>query len=253
MANQEAKRDANNTPTMLAMTAGGETVRVVVNNDGTIGSGGGGGGLTNAELRASAVPVDTELPAAAALAANTANPTVPAVGSFGMVQRTASGTWYPVAADFDSADGMGSTSVVTRVLAEGMCFNNTGWDRRRGNYEATILASASRASGATNSTDQTNHNNCGLHLIVNVTDVGGAGTLTVKLQGKDPISANYYDLPGAATASLVATGTILLSLYPGIAEVANSKISGVLPRTWRAVATVGVNNVTFSVAASVIG
>lgn len=43
------------------------------------------GPLTDAQLRASPVPVDTELPAAAALADNTANPTAPAVGAFTMI------------------------------------------------------------------------------------------------------------------------------------------------------------------------
>lgn len=47
--------------------------------------GGGGGGLTDAELRASPVPVDTELPAAAALADNAPNPTVPGVGANALV------------------------------------------------------------------------------------------------------------------------------------------------------------------------
>lgn len=42
-------------------------------------------GLTDAQLRATSVPVDTELPAAALLTDNTANPTVPGVAAFGMV------------------------------------------------------------------------------------------------------------------------------------------------------------------------
>lgn len=42
-------------------------------------------GLTDAELRATPVLVDTELPDAAALADNTANPTVPSVGSLGLM------------------------------------------------------------------------------------------------------------------------------------------------------------------------
>lgn len=48
-------------------------------------------GLTDTQLRASSVPVDTELPAAAALADAAANPTSPGVGSFGMLWNGA--TW----------------------------------------------------------------------------------------------------------------------------------------------------------------
>ena len=54
-------------------------------------TGGGAAGLTDAQLRATPVPVDTELPAAAALADSAANPTVPAVGAYGLVWNGA--TW----------------------------------------------------------------------------------------------------------------------------------------------------------------
>jgi hypothetical protein len=48
-------------------------------------AGSGSSGLTDAELRATPVPVDTELPAAAALSDTDANPTAPAVGAFNMI------------------------------------------------------------------------------------------------------------------------------------------------------------------------
>lgn len=55
------------------------------------------GPLTDTQLRATAVPVDTELPAAVALADNTGNPTVPGVGSFLMGWEAAGPNWDRVA------------------------------------------------------------------------------------------------------------------------------------------------------------
>lgn len=142
MADQNAKRDANNTSTMLAMTAGGETIRVVANADGTIGGGGGAATIANGadvtqgsttdaavdtdatgtisgKLRGLvkilaarlpvalgdgggvkvdgtgiALPVDTELPVAAVLADNMANPTTTVLGSCSLIRRVATNTWY---------------------------------------------------------------------------------------------------------------------------------------------------------------
>ncbi len=50
------------------------------------------GPLTDAQMRAAPVVVDTELPTAAALADATANPTVPSLGAYGFVYNPA-GTW----------------------------------------------------------------------------------------------------------------------------------------------------------------
>jgi hypothetical protein len=51
------------------------------------------GPLTDTQLRATSVPVDTELPAAAALADNTSNPTVPGVADFMMAWDVVGGNW----------------------------------------------------------------------------------------------------------------------------------------------------------------
>ena len=58
---------------------------------------------------------------------------------------------------------------------------------------------------------------------------------------------------GAAFAAQTATGTKMLTIYPGIAETANVSVSDVLPKTWRVVATQsGSTSMTYSISAILI-
>jgi hypothetical protein len=139
--------------------------------------------------------VDTELPAAAALANGAANPTAPAVGAHSL-------TW-----------------------------NGFNWDRFHGNSEITGLAAAARTASV-NTTDQTLYNGRGIRVYVNVTVYGGAGSLTVNLKVKDQLAGGYFLV--LASAPIVATGLYCLTVYPGIAAVANVAANDVLSRVWRA-------------------
>lgn len=99
-----------------------------------------------------------------------------------------------------------------------------------GNLQSTILPSAARTAAQVNSADQNNLTWGGVTVIVNVTSFT-AGTYTPKIQGKDPVSGNYYDiLTGTAIG---ATGTFTLKVYPGITAAANASVSDMLPRVWR--------------------
>lgn len=188
-----------------------ETNRAAVNTiAGQVGVQGGAGVVTALSQRVAiatdANVVDTELPAAAAL-----------------------------------ADGAAATPTTPTVGAVPLLYNGSTVDRERGNLEASLLVSAARTA-TTNSPDQTNHNGKGVTLVIDVT-VEGPATLSLKVQGKDSISANYYDIADFGTvytASAEApTVTRACTLYPGAlaADHAGIAKSGVLPRTWRAVVT----------------
>lgn len=114
--------------------------------------------------------------------------------------------------------------------------------------ELTVLASGSR--GAVNSPDVAMKLGTfrGLHLIVNVT-AGSGFSLTFTLQGKDPITGVYYTI--LASAALVATGTTVLRVYPGLTAAANLTANDVLPDTWRVVVA-GTGTATFSITAQMI-
>ena len=79
------------------------------------------------------ITADTELPAAAALADTTANPTVPAVGSFLMGWDGSGAVWdrlkqQGLSADAQTAHAKG----VLETASNGYVFNGTTWDRLRG-------------------------------------------------------------------------------------------------------------------------
>lgn len=139
----------------------------------------------------------------------------------------------------DNADGLAPVTVgVLRQLAENLLFNGIGYDRARGNLDNITLFTLSSQAANGNSTDQTNFNGRGLKLVTNITGITGSGTptLTVTIQGKDPVSGQYYTI--LTGAGITATGTQVLTVYPGIAVAANVSASDILPRTWRVAFTI---------------
>lgn len=120
--------------------------------------------------------------------------------------------------------------------------------------DKVILASAARTV-TFNSDDQPNIEGKGLAVFLDITAVAGtAPTLDVKVQLKDPASGKYVDLTDAAFAQKTATGTDVLIIYPGVATLANKRISALITGMWRLVATIAgtAPSFTFSVGASVI-
>lgn len=117
-----------------------------------------------------------------------------------------------------------------------------------------VFPSLSRAAATYNSDELQNANRKGVRLFIDITNVGGAGTLIVKIQVKDPLTKNWADLTAATSVSFTATGTRTLTVYPGITVVAgganaSTEISNFVSEAWRVVATVGTNAVVFSVGA----
>lgn len=95
---------------------------------------------------------------------------------------------------------------------------------------ALVTLAAAAVSGV--SADQTNPLSRGLQLNINITSITGtAPTLTVTIQGKDPVSGVYYPL--LTSAALAAAGLTSLTLYPGATVAAMVAASQVLPLTWR--------------------
>ena len=129
------------------------------------------------------------------------------------------------------------------------------------NYNGVIFASAERnqtddptgdGAGIYVSADMHNVSARGLDLFVDTTS-STAGTLTVKVQRKDPASGTYFDIAGATTVSINDPADVNLTIYPGIAETANISVSDTLGHIWRVHATVATAAVTFSVGACYLG
>ena len=187
---------------------------------------GADGSVTQASS-ANPVPVETELPAAAALA-DSVSPTVPTVGAAGLVYDGADGVWHRqrgMPADDAQRTGL--------AAAANVLHNGSTWDRQRNNTKGTLLASAARTA-TTTSADQTNYNARGVVLFLNVTAVSGTGGLQTRLRYIDPISATQQYASVAPTV-VTATGLFIYVFYVGAAagNVA-AATSLVLPRDWAA-------------------
>ena len=94
------------------------------------------------------------------------------------------------------------------------------------------------ANTSANGSDQSNVFARGITVIVDITAITGTTpTLTVTIEGKDPVSGKYYTL--LASTALNAVGTTALRIYPGLAVAANSAANLPLPKTYRVRTTIG--------------
>lgn len=113
----------------------------------------------------------------------------------------------------------------------------------------TLSASAAGVNGA----DQINPSRRGLKLVIDITAITGTTpSLTVTIQGKDPVSGKYFNI--LASAALTATGTTVLTVYPGLTAAANVTANDVLPRNWRVISAIAGTTpaVTATIAASLV-
>ena len=111
--------------------------------------------------------------------------------------------------------------------------------------QTTLYASAVRAATITSSDIVKSSNYRGIHVIINVTAVPGADTITPKIQGRTA-TGTYYDL--LVGSAIVATGTNVIKINPGAAVIANAVASDTIPDVWRVVVThSAATNFTYSV------
>lgn len=117
------------------------------------------------------------------------------------------------------------------ALAIALClFALPAFSQTQPNATATPIAPIALTAATYNSPDQANQNWKGGHFIVNVSAYN-SGTYTVHIQGKDPVSGNYYDV--LVSTGISALGTTILKVYPGIAGLSNGAASDLLPAVWR--------------------
>ena len=172
----------------------------------------------------------------------------------GTVTATANVTGYPTAAA--SADALANPTV-TKVDSTGLVFNGTSWDRVRGMSTALTTGDTGAKVATGNGATITNVGNKGVQILVNMGVVSGTTpTAVFKVQGSTDAGTTWYDVPGATTASIVATGQYGITIYPGIATTAGVATTGttatasmVIPRTWRMVWTIGGTTPSFTITA----
>ena len=116
-------------------------------------------------------------------------------------------------------------------------FNETSWDRQRGNTQGTALASAAQTASV-NSADITIYNGSKLAVYLDVTAASGTSpTLDVTVKAKDPASGKYFTI-GTFTQK---TGVISDALFIG-----NGSGSTFAVRTIRVEAVIGGTSPSFT-------
>jgi len=120
-----------------------------------------------------------------------------------------------------------------------------------GNADTILLISESAAaSGTYPSGDQINTNAHGVKVYLNISAIGASVTVTVTIQGKDPVTGTAYTL--LASVAKATTGFTVLTVYPGLTAATNAVASDVLPHTWNVIAVVAdtTGTPTFTVSCS---
>lgn len=109
------------------------------------------------------------------------------------------------------------------------------------------ILTAAAVNGNTN--DLQNNVGKGLKLYINVSAIGSLPTFTVTVQGKDPVSGQYFTI--LASAGLVAIGFVVLDIYPGLAVTTNLSADDFLPDLWRVSWTISGGTVTGTISGSI--
>lgn len=113
-----------------------------------------------------------------------------------------------------------------------------------------LFANIARTASSV-SLDQRNQLQRGVLVVIDMTVVPGGDTVTFTVEGKDPISGQYYTI--LVSAALDAQATTILRIYPALIAIANLTVNDVLPDTWRVTTThSGGGSFEYSVAGSLV-
>lgn len=100
------------------------------------------------------------------------------------------------------------------------------------------LVTLTAASAGVNSAVQINNFYRGVQIGIDVTAITGTSpTLTVTLEGVDPVNGSTFTV--LASAALSSTGYTTLTVFPGIAVTSNVSANTVLPFNWKIATAIG--------------
>lgn len=118
----------------------------------------------------------------------------------------------------------------------------------------TIAPSAARAATASfTGPDYTNPGYRGVKVYLDVTLDPAAASLTLTIQGKDPVSGDYHTLLASAAVAAVTTGPNVYQLFPGAAVTTNVSANTYLPRIWRVIVVgADTDSMTYSISADLL-
>lgn len=147
------------------------------------------------------------------------------------------------------AQGLTNNNGSNMIPIAPFLLNGTSFDAQISNTDGiTVQTLTAQAAGTVVSTTQKNINARGLMLGINITAV--TGSLTVTVQGVDPVSGGTFTL--LVSAALAAVAKTLLMIYPGATTSANVVASQPLPRSWNVSSLVTTGPVSAVISASLI-
>ncbi len=153
-------------------------------------------------------------------------------GNLGVMILNKSGTTDAIVGP--PPDNSSSSNPGLFVVSHSLQYDETNFDRVRGNTEITVLATAARTA-STNSADLINYNARGVIITLDVTtDPAGGETLQLLVQYKDAESSAYEIILDDGANATPGRRTVIV--YPGTAGSANDVTSTTgypLPRIWR--------------------
>ncbi|RJQ26335.1 MAG: hypothetical protein C4589_09875 [Peptococcaceae bacterium] len=116
--------------------------------------------------------------------------------------------------------------------------------------EGILLASAARTA-TINSPDVVNGRRNGIHVVLDVTAIDTAPSITLKIEGKDPASGKYYTILEGAAVTAVSTN--VYKVFSAATAAANAVANDIIPKTWRVTVThANANPITYSVGYSLV-
>lgn len=139
-------------------------------------------------------------------------------------------------------DGVDATKILQ--IANGL-FNGQNTDQQRGNLDTITILNVSGVTTSQTSGIQTNFNHRGCTIILTTSAIG-TGSITLAIQGIEPVSNYVWTILAGATVT--TNTTLIYKVYPGLAAVANATVNDILPRSWQVVVTANnANAATYAV------
>jgi len=138
----------------------------------------------------------------------------------------------------------------TQVLAPGLMWNGSSWDRSRGNTNVAMGDTGVKTASFSGAT-QTNHSARGAKIFIAVSSLSGLlASVAIQLQFSPDGGTSWVNI--GSSVSVNGAGTTMISIYPTSESVVGSVLTllamGVnnsmafnapLPRTWRLTYTLG--------------
>ena len=169
-----------------------------------------------------------------------------------LTKYTGSANYSEVLTGRDTADNNNFTAAIAVVPA--ICNSGASgaatYDRPRNNIDATLLTSAARTT-TQGPTNITTYNARAIYVILDMTNVAAAPSVTLKIDMIDPVSAKAVNLLTGVAVTTVSTNIYKIGV--GLTAAANLVASEYLPRTIAITVTANnANSGTYSVGYSLI-